>query len=82
MRRRNINIDELLSEYELDTSIFSEVDERLLRVYDKWSNLSISDKTIIILYAEYHSYRTVGDMLGIRHTTCARFIKNIRKKIC
>lgn len=41
-----------------------------------------ADKTIIILYAEYRSYREVGKILGISHTTIARFIKQIRERLC
>ena len=80
--KRRINIDDLLTEYELDYSMFTNMDDRLLSIYPKWLELNKADKTIIILYAEYQSYREVGKILGISHTTIARFIKQIRLKLC
>jgi TyrR family helix-turn-helix protein len=58
------------------------MDDRLLAIYPKWEALNRADKTIIILYAEYRSYREVGKILGISHTTIARFIKQIRERLC
>ena len=80
--KRRINIDDLLTEYELDYTMFTNMDDRLLSIYPKWLKLSKADKTVIILYAEYRSYREVGKILGISHTTIQRFIKQIRLKLC
>ena len=80
--KRKINIDDLLTEYEIDYSIFTNMDDRLLSIYPKWLELNKADKTVIILYAEYHSYREVGRILGISHTTIQRFIKQIRERLC
>ena len=80
--KRRINIDDLLTEYELDYSMFTNMDDRLLSIYPKWLELNKADKTIIILYAEYRSYREVGKILGISHTTIQRFIKQIRERLC
>lgn len=80
--KTTINIEDLIEEYVLDTSIFTEIDDRLLRIYNRWDALNKADKTIIILYAELKSYRDVGELLGVSHTTVARFIKEIRKKLC
>lgn len=80
--KRKINIDNLLTEYELDYSLFTNMDDRLLSIYPKWLELNKADKTVIILYAEYRSYREVGKILGISHTTIARFIKQIRERLC
>lgn len=80
--KRKINIDNLLTEYELDYSMFTNMDDRLLSIYPKWLNLSKADKTVIILYAELQSYREVGKILGISHTTIQRFIKQIRERLC
>lgn len=80
--KRRINIDNLLTEYELDYSMFTNIDDRLLSIYPKWLKLNKADKTVIILYAEYRSYREVGKILGISHTTIARFIKQIRERLC
>lgn len=80
--KRRINIDDLLTEYELDYTMFTNMDDRLLSIYPKWLKLSKADKTVIILYAEYRSYREVGKILGISHTTIQRFIKQIRDRLC
>lgn len=80
--KRKINIDDLLTEYEIDYSMFTNMDDRLLSIYPKWLELNKADKTVIILYAEYHSYREVGMVLGISHTTIQRFIKQIRERLC
>lgn len=80
--KRKINIDNLLTEYELDYTMFTNMDDRLLSIYPKWLKLSKADRTVIILYAEYRSYREVGKILGISHTTIQRFIKQIRERLC
>lgn len=80
--KQKINIDDLLTEYEIDYSMFTNMDDRLLSIYPKWLELNKADKTVIILYAEYHSYREVGRILGISHTTIQRFIKQIRERLC
>ena len=80
--KRRINIDDLLTEYELDYSMFTNMDDRLLSIYPKWLKLNKADRTVIILYAELQSYREVGKILGISHTTIQRFIKQIRERLC
>lgn len=77
-----IDIDAIIEEYNIDNTMFSDVDYRLFAIADKWKSLSKADKTLIILYAETGSYRDVGSLLGISHTTISRFIDKIRKKLC
>lgn len=80
--KQKINIDDLLIEYNFEIDTFTEMDDRLLAIYPKWEALNRSDKTVIILYAEYRSYREVGKILGISHTTIQKFIKQIRERLC
>lgn len=80
--KQKINIDDLLIEYNFEIDTFTEMDDRLLAIYPKWEALNRAYKTIIILYAEYRSYREVGKILGISHTTIQRFIKQIRERLC
>lgn len=80
--KQKINIDDLLIDYNFEIDTFTEMDDRLLAIYPKWEALNRADKTIIILYAEYRSYREVGKILGISHTTIQRFIKQIRERLC
>lgn len=77
-----INIDNILEEYAIDDSIFSEMDIRLRNISKKWDGLSKAEKTLMVLYADTGSYRDVGYLLGISHTTIVRFIDKIRKKLC
>ena len=38
--KRKINIDDLLTEYEIDYSMFTNMDDRLLSIYPKWLELN------------------------------------------
>lgn len=42
------------------------------------TRLSQADKTIIILYCEYQSFRKLGQKLGVSHMTMRREIQRIR----
>lgn len=80
--KQKINIDDLLIEYNFEIDTFTEMNDRLIEVYPKWTSLNKADKTVMVLYAEYQSYREVGRILGISHTTIQRFIKQIRERLC
>lgn len=75
-------ISELLKDYELDFSLFTDLDDRLLEIEDKWEKLELPYKTVLILYAEYGSLRKVASLLGFSHTTIAKEIDKIRKRLC
>lgn len=75
---QKINLDELLTEYEPDFSLFADTDERILDLEDKWKNLDLPKKIVLVLYAEYGSFRKVGQLLGLSHTTIAKYIQDIR----
>lgn len=79
---QKINLDDLLADYQLDFSMFTDLDDRLLRISDKWEHLKETDKIIMILYAEYGSLRKVGSLLGFSHSTIDKYIKEIRHKLC
>lgn len=81
-KNQKINIDELLEEYELDFSMFTRLDDRLLGIESKWKSLSLPERIFIILYAEYPSYRKVAKILGCSHSTVNKYIKEIRSKLC
>lgn len=69
-------------DYAYDPSIFNAEPERVRRVKEIISTrLSVSDRTLILLYAEYRSYRKLGQRLGISHMTLRREIIRIRKII-
>ena len=75
-------INEILEDYELDFSTFTDLDDRLLEIEDKWTNLKETDKIILILYAEYGSLRKVASILGFSHSTIRNYIAQIREKLC
>lgn len=70
-----MDVNELMKEYELDFSLFSETDERL-RAFNK---LSDPQKIILVLYAELKSYRKVGKILGFSHQWVAKYLTGIKK---
>lgn len=79
---QKINLDDLLADYQLDFGLFTDIDDRLLGISDKWEHLKETDKIIMILYAEYGSLRKVGSLLGFSHSTIDKYIKEIRRKLC
>lgn len=79
---QQINISELLEDYQLDFGEFTDLDERLLDIEDEWNELTIPEKTVLILYAEYGSLRKVATLLGFSHSTVAKYINGIREKLC
>jgi len=82
LNQSKINVDEILQDYDLDFSEFTELDDKLLEIEDKWKNLKETDRTIMILYAEYGSLRKVASLLGFSHSTLAKYLQTIRSKLC
>ncbi len=82
MSEKIINMTRILQEYLPDDSLFTEEDERMLRlkhiIYDC---LSETDKRVILLYAELGSQRDVGEKLGVSASTVNILIRKIRQKI-
>lgn len=78
----NFNLDELLKDYELDFGVFTELDDRLLEIEDKYLALNVPERIVLILYAEFKSYRKVAKILGFSHSTTMKHIKEIRNKLC
>lgn len=69
-------------DYAYDPSIFNDEPERIRRVKEIiGTRLSVSDRTLILLYAEYRSFRKLGKRLGLSHMTVRREILRIREII-
>lgn len=69
-------------DYAFDPSIFNAEPERVRRVKEIISTrLSVSDRTLILLYAEYMSFRKLGKRLGLSHMTLRREILRIKNII-
>lgn len=66
-------------DYAYDPSIFNPEPERVRRVKEIiGTRLSVSDRTLILLYAEYRSFRKLGQRLGLSHMTIRREILRIK----
>lgn len=81
LNHSKINLDELLKDYYLDFSLFTDLDDRLLNIEDKWKHLKETDQIIIMLYAEYGSLRKVASLLGFSHSTVAKEINKLRERL-
>ncbi len=69
-------------EYAFDPGPFNGDENRVRRIKEIISTrLSVPDRTLILLYAEYQSYRKLGEQLGLSHMTVRREILRIRKII-
>lgn len=69
-------------EYAYDATIFNVDSDRVSRIKEIiCTRLSVPDRTLILLYAEYQSYRKLGEQLGLSHMTVRREILRIRKII-
>lgn len=69
-------------EYTYNPDIMNEEDERLTRVKKIIDQeLSLVDKTIILLYVDCQSYRKLGARLGVSHMTIRREVQRIKNII-
>lgn len=75
-------MDELIEDYNLDFGMFSDLDDRLLEMEDNWNNLNQSERNLVILYAELGSFRKVGNVLNITHSTVRKYFNQIKTKLC
>lgn len=73
---------EIKDDYAYNPDMMSDEDERVRKVkYIIDTKLSVADKTIIILYAQYRSYRKLGKRMGLSHMTMRNECIRIRKII-
>lgn len=76
----NEALQEVREDYMIDTSVFTEVDDRILGL--NWDALSPWEKDLLFLYAEIQSYRKVANLIGVSHTSAEKYLTRIRKKLC
>ena len=73
---------EIKEDYKFSDDIMCNEDERIHRIKEIINNkLSIVDKTLILLYTDCHSYRKLGQRLGLSHMTCRKEIMRIKNII-
>lgn len=69
-------------DYTYDPDIMNQEDERITRIKKIIdTKLSLTDKTIILLYTDCQSYRKLGARLGISHTTIRKEVQRIKNII-
>lgn len=56
-------------------------DDRMLGIKRAVSRLPVVDRMLLLLYAECRSYRRLGEMIGVSHSTMRKEIQRIRKDI-
>lgn len=77
-----MNIREILKDYEPNYTIFNEDEDYIHKIkHIIFNDLSLTDRTIIVLYSELQSQRKVGKLLGVSSATVNSLIKNIRGTI-
>ena len=77
-----INIKNIEEEYKPDNSIFSEEGNLTHQIKNIiFNELSITERWILLLYAEEKSLRKTGKILNISTSTAFNVIHSIREKI-
>lgn len=87
MKRTDINdrvrsLREIREDYAYNPDIFNdepEITNRLKEIIN--TKLCVTDKTIILLYADCGSLRILGKRLGVSHMTIRRSVQRIKKII-
>lgn len=73
---------EIKADYAFDPSVFNADDERVRRIkYIIDTKLNQVDKTIILLYADLQSFRELGKLMGLSHTTIRKEVIRIKNYI-
>lgn len=73
---------DIRKDYELDKTIFNDEPDKVRRVKEiVMTKLDPVDRTIILLYADCGSLRTLGKRLGISHASVKPIIDRIQERI-
>ena len=73
---------DIKEDYVFDSDIMNMEDERVHRIKEIINTrLSLVDKTLILLYVDYQSFRKLGERLGLSHMTCRKEIIRIKNII-
>lgn len=72
----------ITKEYAYDEDIFNEDESKVnILKYIIFNKLNQVDRTIILLYTDYQSYRKLGRRMGMSHMTIRTEVLRIRKII-
>ena len=81
-RNEPLDFKAIKQDYAWNSDIMCEEDERVNRVKEIIdTRLSLSDKTIILLYVECQSYRKLGARLGVSHMSVRKEVIRIKSFI-
>lgn len=73
---------DIKEDYTFSEDIMCNEDERIHRIKEIINTkLSLTDKTLILLYTDCQSYRKLGERLGLSHMTCRKEIIRIKNII-
>lgn len=72
---------EVKDDYAPVSNIFDEDTEKVRAVKEIIAHINQIDRTIILLYADCQSFRSLGKMLGVSHMTARKEVLRIRKNI-
>ena len=73
---------EIREDYRFDASIFSKEDGKVAAI--KWiidNRLTETERIVILLYTDCHSYRKLAKKMGMSHFPIAKEVRRIRAKI-
>lgn len=72
---------EVREDYAPVEGIWNEDEEKVAAIKRIISEINQVDRTIILLYADCQSFRTLGKMLGVSHMTARKEVMRIRQMI-
>ena len=75
------HFNEVREDYAPVEGIWSEDEEKVAAIKRIISEINQVDRTIILLYADCQSFRTLGKMLGVSHMTARKEVMRIRQMI-
>lgn len=78
---KNVTIDAsiiFLSNFESDGS---DIDEKIVMLYQLIEHLNEMDKALILLYLDNNKYKDIADIIGISETNVATKINRIKKNL-
>ena len=71
----------ILADYEYNSDILCEEDERTIKIKHALTKIPLADKIIFCLQTDIQSFRKVGNILGISYTSVFNEFKRIRNEI-
>ena len=71
----------ILADYEYNSDILCDEDERTIKIKHALTKLPLADKIIFCLQTDIQSFRKVGNILGISYTSVFNEFNRIKNEI-